>query len=118
MMEPGASTHTSDLMKECVRLCTECHTVCTQTIAYCLQQGGRYGALDVVRILQDCSQLCPVSADSMLRDSPFSPRVCGLCATVCDACAASCDQFADDSQMRLCTDTCRRCADCCRKMAA
>jgi hypothetical protein len=118
MMKTHSSTHTRELMQECIRLCTECHNVCTQTIAYSLQQGGAYVALDVVRILQDCAQLCAVSADYMLRDSPFSPRVCGDCAIVCDACAETCDQFGDDPQMKLCADTCRQCAECCRKMAA
>jgi hypothetical protein len=117
MTETTATTHISQQMRECIQRCTDCHNVCTETITYCLEQGGAYAALDLVRLLQDCAQLCTTSADSMLRASSFSGPVCGLCAIVCDACAEACDQFGDDPQMKACADTCRRCAECCRRMA-
>jgi hypothetical protein len=110
-------TTVPDQMRECIQQCTDCHNVCTETIVYCLQQGGKHAALEHMRLMMDCAQLCAASADFMLRGSSFSPRVCGMCADVCDACAKSCDRFGDDPQMKECADTCRRCAECCRKMA-
>jgi hypothetical protein len=29
-------------MQECIRNCMDCHRVCLETIAYCLQQGGKH----------------------------------------------------------------------------
>jgi hypothetical protein len=118
MAETTATTRMSQQMRECIQRCTDCHNVCSETITYCLEQGGKYVAVDLVRLLQDCAQLCATSADYMLRGSSFSPQVCRLCAIVCDACAASCDQVGDDPQMKACAETCRRCAECCRRMAA
>jgi hypothetical protein len=117
MMERVASTHISQEMRECIQDCTDCHNVCTETITYCLEQGGAYVAVDLIRLLQDCAQLCATSADSMLRASRFAGPICGLCATVCDACAEACEQFGNDPQMTTCAQTCRRCAECCRRMA-
>jgi hypothetical protein len=117
MTETIATIHISQQMRECIQRCTECHNVCTETITYCLEQGGKYAEVDLVRLLQDCAQMCATSADYMLRGSSLSARVCGLCAVVCDACEEACNQFGGDAQMKACADTCRRCAECCRSMA-
>jgi len=117
MTETITTSQVSQQMRDCIQQCTDCHNVCIETIIYCLQQGGKHAAVDHVRLLQDCAEICGTSADFMLRGSNVSAQVCGVCATVCDACAKSCDQFGDDPQMKACADTCRRCAECCSRMA-
>ncbi len=104
-------------MEQCIQNCTDCHKVCEQTLAYCLQMGGRHVEAPHLKNLLDCAQTCAASADFMLRGSELHPKLCGVCAEACDRCAQSCEQFGDDSQMRACSEMCRRCAESCRQMA-
>ncbi|HEX6553111.1 MAG TPA: four-helix bundle copper-binding protein [Ktedonobacteraceae bacterium] len=110
---------TNPVMQRAIEDCKECHLICVQTIQYSFQQGGSYAAPDFLRLLEDCAQLCQLSEDYMLRESPFSATTCTVCAQVCDQCAVACDQVGrgTDAQLRACADQCRRCAESCRQMA-
>jgi hypothetical protein len=68
----------------------------------------------------DCSQICAVSADFMLRMSDLHGRTCGVCAEACQRCADDCARVGDgqDPQMKACADACCRCAESCHKMAS
>ena len=105
-------------MQECIRNCTDCHRVCLETIAYCLQQGGKYAEANHIRLMQDCAQICQTSADFMIRGSELHKHTCGLCAEICDRCAQDCASFLDSREMHQCAEMCKRCAASCRQMAA
>jgi hypothetical protein len=105
-------------MHECIQDCRDCHDTCLETLAYCLQKGGKHAEMEHIRLLLDCSQICQTSADFMLRGSNFHARTCAVCAEVCDQCMRDCQQLGDDARMKQCADTCRRCAESCRKMAS
>ena len=104
-------------MQRCIELCQSCHDICLNTLAYCLQQGGRHTEEQHLRLLMDCAQICQTSADFMLRESTFHPRVCGACADICESCADSCGTMSDDERMKACADLCRECATTCRDMS-
>jgi hypothetical protein len=110
---------TNPVVQRAIDDCKECHAICVQTIQYSVQQGGPYVAPDYLRLLEDCAQLCQLSEDFMLRDSPISATICTVCAEVCDQCTVACDQVGrgTDAQLRACADQCRRCAQSCRQMA-
>lgn len=105
-------------MQQCINDCLDCHATCLETIAYCVQQGGRHVESAHFQLLMDCAEACQVAANFMCRGSELHGPYCGICAEVGDRCAASCDQFGDDEQMKACAEACRRCAESCRKMAA
>ena len=109
---------TNPVVQRAIEDCRECHAICVQTIQYSVKLGGPYVAPDYLRLLEDCTQLCQLSEDVMLRDSPFSATICNMCAEVCDQCAVACDQVGrgTDAQLRACADQCRRCAGSCRQM--
>ena len=104
-------------MQDCIADCIDCHSVCLGTIANCLERGGDHAAPAPIRLLQDCAQICIVSADFMLRGSPMHRMTCRICADICMACADDCSKLADDETMVLCAETCRRCALSCAEMA-
>jgi len=104
-------------MKQCIQNCTNCHNICVQTIAHCLQMGGKHIEAAHLKSLLDCADTCRISADFMLRGSALHPQVCGVCAEACARCAESCAQFGDDAQMKACAEECLRCAASCREMA-
>jgi hypothetical protein len=106
-------------MRECIDNCTNCHNICLETIAHCLQMGGKHAETAHVRLLMDCAEICATSANFMLRGSDLHSRTCAVCAEVCKRCADDCEQLADgDEQMLRCAEMCRRCAESCRRIAA
>jgi hypothetical protein len=107
----------SDEMQMCIQNCVQCAQVCEQMIQHCLKQGGPHSAPSHIRLLQDCAEICAVSANFMLRESEFHGRTCAVCADVCLSCAEDCEKMKDDEMMRMCAEVCRRCAESCQKMA-
>ncbi|HEX8916326.1 MAG TPA: four-helix bundle copper-binding protein [Humisphaera sp.] len=111
-------SHVSPAMQKCIQECSACHHFCLSMVHHCLTKGGPHAEPDHVRLMQDCAQICQVSADFMSRGSPHHPHLCRECAEICGQCADDCRRLADDAEMRRCADACQRCADSCREMAA
>lgn len=107
----------STQMDDCIKHCEQCHHECVSLVPYCLDIGGPHAALEHIRLLMDCAGICHVSADFMLRGSPFHTTLCGSCARVCEACAEDCERFPNDATMARCAEACRRCAESCRAMS-
>jgi hypothetical protein len=116
---PSHATHqsTGNNMEQCIQNCLDCHRICLETIAYCLQQGGKHAEAAHIRLLQDCAQICATSADFMIRGSDLHTLTCAACAQICARCATACEQMGNDAQMKACAEVCRRCAESCRQMA-
>lgn len=112
----GVSTMSGGIASA-VQAALDCHAVCVRTLQHCVQKGGRHAEARHLGLLQDCAQICTISADFMLRNSPLHAQVCGVCAEVCEACAQSCEAINDGVQMQACVDACRRCAEECRRIA-
>jgi hypothetical protein len=81
--------HLSHDMRRCIEECTNCAAVCVETITHCLAHGGKHADPTHISLLQDCSEICAISARFMLRGSPLHTRTCEVCAEVCEACAKS-----------------------------
>jgi hypothetical protein len=104
-------------MQACIQNCLDCHSLCLETIIYCLKQGGKHTALEHIRLLMDCAEICQTSANYMLRGSSFHDYTCDVCAEICQQCGEQCSQFSGDEQMRACAEMCYRCAASCQEMA-
>jgi hypothetical protein len=103
-------------MQACIDACTTCHQACLQTaLTHCLNMGGRHVAPAHFRLMMDCAQLCELSAKLQLGGSPYSTRLCALCAEVCRDCALSCRAL---DGMEECARACEACERSCRAMAA
>lgn len=107
----------SEQMESCIQECLDCHRVCLETVAYCLDKGGKHTDSDHLRLLMDCAEICQTSANFMLRGSDLHPMTCEVCAEICAECADNCDSFEDDARMQNCAATCRSCAEMCQTMA-
>jgi hypothetical protein len=108
----------TDEMQMCIQNCLQCSQVCEQMIQHCLKQGGKHSEASHILLLQDCADICAVSAKFMIRESNLHPRMCGVCAEACRTCAQDCERMPDDEMMKMCADVCRRCAETCQKMAS
>lgn len=111
-------TPTSMSMNEidhCSELCAACARTCVATLyRHCLTVGGRHVAAPHVQLMTDCSEICTVAANFMIRGSTRHSQICAVCADICQACADDCANLED---MDDCVSACRLCADACRAMA-
>jgi hypothetical protein len=106
----------SDEVRECLKDSIDCYKICAESTLRCLTIGGKHAAIGNINLLMDCSKICSVNADFMLRNSTYYPQICGITADICDECADVCERFEDDF-MKECANICRRCAESCREMA-
>jgi hypothetical protein len=106
--------------RACIDDCTRCQAICVETGQYCMEKAGMHTKAEHVRLLQDCAELCHVTANLMHRVSDLFPIACGVCAEACDRCAKMCDELgmSGDMQMKACAKTCRRCAETCGEASA
>jgi hypothetical protein len=115
-MEHTMGNHAGPEMQQCIQNCLDCHRICMETVAHCLQMGGKHADAAHITTLLDCAEICQTSANFMLRGSAFHARTCAVCADVCTRCAEECEQM-DGEQMQACAAACRRCAESCQRMA-
>ena len=80
-------------------------------------QEGRTGGRPLVGMLLDCAESCQVSANFMLRGSPYHTIMCAACAELCRACEEACRAIPGDEQMEHCAEVCAACAETCARMA-
>ena len=110
-------THHTAEMEQCIQNCLNCHHICLETVTASLQHGGEHAQANHIRLMLDCSEICQISANFMIRGSELHALTCGVCAEVCTRCADDCDRF-DEAFMKECAEMCRRCAESCQQMAA
>ncbi len=106
----------SDEVKECIQDCVDCYRTCTETLTRCLSLGGKHSEGRHINLIIDCSRICNINTDFMLRNSTHYSQTCKVTADICDACANNCEEF-DDDFMKDCASICRKCAESCREMA-
>lgn len=113
---PGMGHGTMPL-RDCVVVCVRSHAMCPETACYCAEQSSGHIGPGHIALLQDCAEMCQLTANSLLRRSPRHAVVCNPCAELCEACAKDCEAFTGDEQMKRCAAVCRDCAESCRDMA-
>lgn len=106
-----------DEMQECIEECLQCHAVGTMTLQHCLAVGGTHAEINLVGVILDCAEMCQVSANFMLRGSPYHVLTCATCAELCRACEEACRSITGDEQVEHCADICASCAASCDRMA-
>ncbi len=104
-------------IQQCIHDCLNCHNICLNTMAYCLQKGGKHAESTLISLMLDCAEICQTSANFMLRSSDLYAHICAICAVVSDRCAQECEKMGDDPPIRTCAQMCRHCAKSCRQMA-
>jgi len=111
---------TNDAMQQCIQSCLDCHRVCVETIQHCLHMGGKHAEPSHIQLMLDCTEICQISANFMMRGSDLHSYVCDVCAEVCRRCAEDCERVgsAGDEVMARCAELCHRCAESCQQMAA
>ncbi|HZS77355.1 MAG TPA: hypothetical protein VFA41_12140 [Ktedonobacteraceae bacterium] len=94
-------------MQQCAQDCLTCSSVCSEAAK---SQGANS---EMASMLQDCAELCQVTAHFLQHNSQLSGYVCQACARVCDHCANMCEQAGNSD----CANACRNAAWSCGQMA-
>jgi hypothetical protein len=102
-------------LSECVDRCLACHRACEENVSRSVDKGH---AVEHVRLLLDCAEICRTCAGFMMRESEHHAMVCHVCAQLCEECAQSCLAFHGDIDLERCADACQACVVSCRAMAA
>lgn len=108
----GGNPHQS-----CIDACMKCAQICEECFDMCLKEEDVKARINCIKSLQDCAQICSLTAWAMSRGSENINVLCNACATICDMCANECSMFKDQ-HCESCTDICRQCASECKKMAS
>ena len=106
-------------IEQCIANCLRCYKVCLDTLHHCLQQGGNHAQPNHIFMLQDCAQICLMTADFLIRKSPNHAPLCEVCEYICNECADDCAsaKWKEDAQMAACAQMCRDCANLCKEMS-
>src|SRR5215510_2369194 len=110
--------HTAKIEQCLLNFLERHHRICLETITYCLFKGGKYANENLIRLLQDCAEICQITANFMIRNSDILPAICSACAEICLKCAEVCEWLRDDYLLEACAEACRQCAEFCQMRMA
>jgi hypothetical protein len=112
-----ANSPTPASYANCIDACTKCAQACEECFAACLQEPDVQARTNMIKMLNDCAEICFQAVQFMSRNSQFAKPICELCAQICEACAMDCEKFKD-AHCQDCAKICRECANACRQMAS
>lgn len=93
----------------------QCRETTMDGLMHCLSEGGDFVKPEHIRWLLDCSEICTISANFLIRDSEYAGDILNICSYICDDCAESCEVYFNDEHMKHCAQACRNCAQACRE---
>lgn len=91
-------------MQQAAQDCMACHEACMQTVQQCQQAGGKHGEAMHIQMMQDCAELCQVTAHFLQHGSPVATAVCNATAQVTQRCAMECEQMGDTDCANACNN--------------
>ncbi|MBP1931117.1 four-helix bundle copper-binding protein [Ammoniphilus resinae] len=110
------NTKTPTEFANCIEACIRCAQACEECFNACLNETDVQARTSMLKMLNDCADICFQAVSMMARNSTFAKQHCELCAAICEACAVDCEKFKD-AHCQECARFCRECAEACRKMA-
>lgn len=75
---------------------------------------GRGSLAELVRIADECGEICIVTATLLARRGPLSPAICQACADACQRLASTCDTMNASSSVTNCQRLAIDCGQACR----
>jgi hypothetical protein len=99
-------THTAET-QALYRAVGSCHAA----FAYCATEAREIRDLGDLLVLADCSQICTVAAEFIMRGSTYSDAVRDVCFQMCMDAAKACEGYPDDEVLSACADVLRDACD-------
>ena len=106
------------LLGGCTRTGERCVAACDAAFrcGFEMVQWGHREYARVIRLCQDCAEVCQAAAGLAGRDSELAAAACEAAVEACYACAAECERFPGVPEMTACAAACRVFAACCREV--
>jgi hypothetical protein len=110
-------------LSECVEACMECEQACTACADACLGEGRPDELVRMIRLNQDCADICSATARILSRQTATVPRLVQellhACALACKICGEECLRHGGSmDHCRVCADACDRCQEACTRLIA
>lgn len=84
---------------------------CHAAFAYCATEVSEVRDLSDLLCLADCSQICTVAAEFIMRGSTYSDMIRDTCLQMCMDAAKTCDAYPNDEVLAACADVLRDACD-------
>lgn len=100
-----------------VRTIQDCQATCEHMVHHLIKMHDPKRRMRQIQLLQDCADICGLTANYIARMSPFSKYIAEVCAAICEYCGNECLRHPDPESQR-CGQICLHCARECRAFAA
>lgn len=106
----------AETLENAAASCMECSQACRGFIHELRPESapGRDSLAELVRIADECSEICIVTATLLARRGPLSPAICQACADACQRLAAACDTMNSSPSVTNCQRLAMACGQACR----
>jgi methyl coenzyme M reductase beta subunit len=100
---------------------TDCAQACITDVDADLSEPHLAEMVTCIRLCQDCSDICAVTATVLGRPARWDGRVIRplleACVAICRSCGDECDRHAPrHAHCRVCAEPCRRCEQACGEL--
>jgi hypothetical protein len=91
----------------------DCANSCEQCAAECLGEKDIAMMRDCIRLDRDCSDICHMAANLLIRESVIGHQFLLLCEEICQLCGNECGKHAHLDHCKACAASCLKCAVAC-----
>lgn len=95
--------------EELVNTIQECEATCEHMTNHVLKLPDIQKRTKQVMLLNECADICGLTAKYIARGAMFSKHAAQLCACICETCGEECSRFKDEMSQE-CAQICMHCA--------
>ena len=99
-----------------VKVIQDCEATCEHMTTHLKKLQDCRMRIRQAMLLQDCADICGLTAKFVARGSMFVKQIAELCACICEVCGVECARFSDQRSQN-CARVCMHCARECRAFA-
>ncbi len=104
--------HTGRHHEEVILQLQRCITACEACASLCLDEDDVTPMAHCIELDRDCSDVCTLAANLLIRASEYSHEFLAFCEKVCRACAEECSKH-EHEHCKKCAAECTKCAEAC-----
>jgi hypothetical protein len=110
----------ADMLAEVIEAAADCAQTCNADTDADLGEPKLAEMVACIRLCQDCTDICAVTAAVLSRPATWDLRVIRPllegCAAICQSCGEECQRHASrHAHCQVCAEACRRCEKACRE---
>jgi hypothetical protein len=104
-------------IETCVVAAQVAERACLDALSLSLARGGELASPELLGLLLDTADVCPVAVRFLVRGSELQGRMAAAVAEICQRASEVCAVFQDEPALQQCTEGCREAAEAFRELA-